>query len=54
MAEAVFACKQVEKLTLVDAPANLTFRHAIIPEFAHDFFVRDRPRNGSDGKGENE
>ena len=54
MAEAVFTGEQVKKLALIDAAADFTLRYAIVSEFTHDLLVRDRPRNGSDGKGENE
>jgi hypothetical protein len=51
MAEAILAGKQIEKFALVDAPARFALPEAIIAEFPDDFLMRDGPRYGSDGEG---
>ena len=50
MAETVLAGEKIEEFTLRDAAARLALRDAIIPELPNDFFMRDSPRNGCDGK----
>lgn len=48
MAETIFTCKQVEELPRSKRPAVLTASNAVFARLPEDFFVGDRPRNGSD------
>jgi hypothetical protein len=52
MAEAVFARKEVEKLSPPQAVAVFTFAFAPVARLAEDFFVGDGPTDARDGDGE--
>lgn len=54
VAEAVFACEQVEELSLVPAPAIPALADAEIARLAKYLFVRHSPRDAGDGKPEDE
>ena len=51
VAETVFASEKVKEFALEDEPARFAVRDAEVMEFSNDFFMRDGPGNGCNGKG---
>ena len=54
MAETVFAGKQVEEFSFVNAPAGLAFSDAKVAKLSNHLFMRDGPRNRGDGERKDE
>jgi len=52
VAEAVFASKYKEQLPAEQMRARLALSFAEFPRFTKDFFMRQRPRNAGNGKGQ--
>jgi hypothetical protein len=52
VAETVFASEEIKEFALEDESAGFAVRDAEVMEFPNDFFMRDGPRNGCNGKGD--
>jgi len=53
VAETVFASEEIEEFALEDESARFAVRDTEVMKFPDDFFVRDGPCNGCNGKGDN-